>query len=108
MSSKQTVRRPRDGCWLDDMVADGEEISCPLYICDGFRADLVRSFGPAALADAEALHRPGHRLADAAARDRVRRAREAMIDAARAAWKMDRRRKPPDDDDDDEDDEDDE
>jgi hypothetical protein len=49
------------------------------------------------------LHQPGFRLADQASRDKLRLARQEMIDRARSGWLTDKRR-PPDDDPDDPDD----
>jgi hypothetical protein len=106
--NRQTVggrRRHRDGVYhLEPIVEDGEEITVPLHLCDTMRRDVVLSFGTLASADAAALHRPGFRLFDTAGRDRVRAAREEMIDRAANAWKMDRRKVDPDEDDDDDDD----
>jgi hypothetical protein len=92
--------KSRDGYYPEHIAQDGEEIRHPLYLADGYRADLVRSFG--AVPDLS-LHQPGFRVADQATRDKVRVARQEMIDSARSGWLMDKRR-PPDDDDDDDDD----
>jgi hypothetical protein len=95
--------KPRDGYYPEHIAQDGEEIHHPLYLADGYRRDLVQSFG--AVPDLS-LHQSGYRVADQATRDKVRVARQEMIDRARSGWRMDKRR-PPDDDDDDDDDEDD-
>jgi hypothetical protein len=95
----------RDGHYPEHIAQDGEEIHHPLWLADGYRRDLVQSFGAVDAADLS-LHQAGYRVADQATRDRVRVARQEMIDRATSGWLMDKRR-PPDDDDDDDEDEDD-
>jgi hypothetical protein len=95
-------KHKRDGRYIDDyVVEDGGEVRVPAYLADGWRGDLVRSFGATDTLDA---HRPGFRLPTKFARDVVRTARQEMIDRARSGWLMDKRRPPDDDDDDDDED----
>jgi hypothetical protein len=106
MSSSKQTRRHRDGRWLADIVADGEQISVPLHLCDTARRDLVLGFGALAAADAASLHRPGFRRsadsADLATRDA---ARSRWLADMNSAWRMDAKRRADPDEDDDEDDE---
>jgi hypothetical protein len=88
--------KPRDGYYPEHIAEDGEEIFHPLFLADGYRRDLVQSFG--AVPDLS-LHQSGYRVADEATRDKVRAARQEMIDRATSGWRKDIR--PPDDDPDD-------
>jgi hypothetical protein len=100
----KTRHKHRDGYYPEHIAQDGEEIHHPLYLADGYRRDLVQSFG--AVPDLS-LHQAGYRVADQATRDKVRLARQEMIDRATSGWLMDKRRPPDDDDGDDDDDDDD-
>jgi hypothetical protein len=96
MKSKRKRARDQYSFGDDPICQDGESISVPVFMLDGFRADLVRHFA----ADASlAGHRPG--WAGPLSADQIE-ARRSMIARAVSDWKMDKRRKPPPDDDDDE------
>jgi hypothetical protein len=98
----KTKHKPRDGYYPEHIAQDGEEIYHGLYFADGYRRDLVQSFGAVDAADLS-LHQSGFRVADQATRDKVRVARQEMVDKAGRSW-MDGKRKrdePPDDPDED-------
>jgi hypothetical protein len=101
MKTGNKPKRTRDGHYPDHIAQDGEEIHHPLYLADGYRRDLVQSFG--AVPDLS-LHQSGYRVADQATRDSVSSARNEMIARAESGWRLDKRREPPDGGDDDDND----
>jgi hypothetical protein len=94
-------KRTRDGRWIDDyVVEDKGEVRVPIMLADSQPRKWPGWVSPLTADKLDpSLHQPGFRMADAATRDKVRVARQEMIDRAGSGW-MDgkRRREPPDDD----------
>jgi hypothetical protein len=90
MKTRSRPKRTRDGRYIDDYVVEDQgEVRVPLALADGYRADLVRSFGATDTLDA---HKPGFRMPDQATRDAVSLARSEMVARATSGWRPDIRR----------------
>jgi hypothetical protein len=71
----------------DEIVADGESVRCPLYLCDATQRAMVAKYGVFDARD----HQPGFRsVSDAAVRDArtaARDARDAYVRRTCEAWR---------------------
>jgi hypothetical protein len=125
--AKRNKHRDADAWGSDPVVEDGDPpIRVPMMVCDTKSTGWARPLTDAQVAERLAvrdgrrlrdqglhgdadvdlsLHQPGFRVADQATRDKVRLAREEMVDRATSGWRLDKRR-PPDDDPDDPDEDD--